>query len=82
MGLTSPLCLSTARKYFESRKGAYLMSDVPSSLSIVGIISGYRREQYDPDFTQVHICLTQGLNEEFRMVYEGKFSMSVCLFNH
>ena len=71
MGLTSPLCLSDARRYFERSEGLFLESDLPPNLSIVGVISGYRRQQWDPDFTQVTLEVTQGLNEEFRFSYEG-----------
>ena len=72
MGLRNPLNLSEARMYFESKQGQYLSSDFPQNLTVVGVLSGHRRSQIDPDFTQVYLELSQGLNEEFRLCYEGK----------
>ena len=71
MGLKNPFCMSEARLHFESKDGQYSEADFPQHFTIVGLISGHRRVQLDPDLTQVYLELTQGMNEEFRLRYEG-----------
>ena len=75
--LKSPLCLTTARKYFERNFCGedFYDTDVPASSYLMGVVTGYRLVRTDYDSTHVCLDLSQGSNEEFRLRYVGEFSV-------
>ena len=74
VGIFSPLKLFDVRRYFETtfRGNDFQASDIPSTMNLIGLISGHRRVQMDPDLTQVYLEVSQGFNEEYRLTYVGK----------
>ena len=57
------------RRYFEAFP--HNLSTLPQNLLVSGLISGYRVLRTDPDFQEVFVDITQGGNEELRIVYSG-----------
>ena len=50
-----------------------LFETTPGNLSLIGIVSGYRVIQTDPSFREIHFEVSQGYNDELRLVYIGKW---------
>ena len=75
MNIFSPMDLYKVRSYFETvfHGEDFTESDVPATVNVIGLVSGYRRVQTDPDLTQVFLEISQGFNEEYRLTYVGKF---------
>ena len=73
---TSPVSLTEMRSEFERQFNGrnYNENEISDNLTVIGVVTGYRRVQLDPDSTQVYLDLSQGSNEEFRMSYLGWFS--------
>ena len=73
--IRSPVKLSGLRHDFERVfNGRDFHEDVISGyLCIIGLVTGYRRFQLDPDCVQVDLAVSQGSNEEFRFTYTGKY---------
>jgi len=71
--VSSPVDLALMREKFEVHFGGrdYTEDEISDNLTVVGIVTGYRRVQLDPDSTQVFLDVSQGSNEEFRMSYLG-----------
>ena len=74
--ISSPVDLTEMRGKFECQFNGrnFNESDISDNLTVIGIVTGYRRVQMDPDSTQVFLDLSQGSNEEFRLSYLGWFS--------
>ena len=74
VSIQSPVSLRDVRSLFERTFAGqdFDESAISGNLSLVGIISGYRRLQTDPDFSHVFLEVSQGSNEEFRLNYIGK----------
>ena len=60
----------TVRRYFEAFPQN--LEVLPQNLLVCGLISGYRTLRTDPDFQEVFVDVTQGGNEELRIVYSGE----------
>ena len=69
-----PISLSTVREHLEKLNGTDFDSDyLPGNLVVVGFISGYRVLNRTPDFRELQLSISQGLNEELRLVYSGTY---------
>ena len=68
-----PLDLSRLREHLtvSDSNVSYIQFSAPSRLNIVGMVSGYRGLQTDPDFKEFFLDITQGYDEELRIAYQG-----------
>ena len=71
MNWTEPLDLVEVRSVLENDPST--LNAVPGNLCLVGIISGFRILQTDPDFREIFFEVSQGYNDELKLHYLGKF---------
>ena len=71
MNWSEPLNLAHLRVRLE--RDPKMFESSPGNLSIIGVISGYRTKQTDPSFREVYFEISQGYNDELRLVYIGKY---------
>ena len=73
-----PISLTFVREHLEKLNGSDFDSTyIPGNLVIVGFISGYRVLNRTPDFREIQLSISQGLNEELRLIYSGECSVFI-----
>ena len=65
-----PVILERMRAAFV--RSPELIDSMPGNLCLIGIISGYRVINQTPEFREIQFDVSQGYNDEIRIVYQGK----------
>ena len=76
---SKPLNLLHLRLYLTAKEpvASYIQFSAPARLNVIGLVSGYRELQTDPDFREFFLDVTQGYDEELRINYQGILTQRV-----